>query len=53
MNDRDVRASKSLQNMTQTANRLARRMGAEFVFDERPQVENCNGKAAEPVPARR
>lgn len=49
MDDRETRTSKSLQNMTETANRLARRMGAEFVLSEPAKAKQTS---SEPLPAR-
>lgn len=50
MDDREARTSRSLQNMTDTANRLARRMGAEFVLSE--NVKDKSG-STKPLPAGR
>lgn len=44
MDDREVRTSRSLQNMTETANRLARRMGAEFVLSEPAKLQPSSSK---------
>jgi hypothetical protein len=46
MDDRELRTSKSLQNMTDTANRLARRMGAEFVLSDNMKSKPASSESS-------